>query len=274
MNVENKFELGLGKTEANFCSLSPISFLRRTASVYPNLVSVIYEDRRFSRSESYARCKRVASFLSQKGIGRGDTVAALLPNIPAMYELHFAVPMTGAVLNALNIRFNAEAIAFMLRHGEAKVVFVDPEFETVLADALNQFDIKPLVIRVDDAAFSASGKLGEIEYEAAVRLGDPDFSWTHPADEWDAIALSYTSGTTGDPKGVVTHHRGAYLNAVSNLLSAGVSERPLYLWTLPLFHCNGWCFPWSIAAAAGTNICLRKVDPQRSFSSSNSTPSR
>jgi len=262
----NPFDVGLDKNPANFVPLSPLSFLFRTAAVYPNHPSAIYEGRRFTWAQTRERCVRVASFLSQRGIGRGDTVAAMLPNIPAMNELHFAVPMTGGVLNTLNIRLDAGAIAFQLDHGGAKAIFVDPEFSDVIEEALTHMTgPKPLVIDVDDAAFAGGRRIGEIEYEAVVAAGNPDFTPVTPDDEWDAIALSYTSGTTGNPKGVVTHHRGAYLNAVSNILAANLGQHPVYLWTLPMFHCNGWCFPWTIAAAAGVNICLRKVDPARIF---------
>ena len=205
-------------------------------------------------------------FLSSRGVKRGDTVAAMLPNIPAMNELHFAVPMTGAVLNPLNIRLEAASLAFMLDHGGAKVILVDPEFSGVIAEALALMrGPKPFVIDVDDAAFPGGKRIGEIEYETALAAGDPAFVAVPPQDEWDAIALSYTSGTTGNPKGVVTHHRGAYLNAVSNILAGNLGQHPVYLWTLPMFHCNGWCFPWSIAATAGVNVCLRKVDPAKIF---------
>ena len=190
----------------------------------------------------------------------------MLPNIPAMNELHFAVPMADAVLNALNIRLDASSIAFQLDHGGAKIILVDPEFSSVIAEALMLMKgPKPFVIDVDDAAFAGGKRIGEIEYEAAVAEGDPNFEPMRPADEWEAIALSYTSGTTGNPKGVVTHHRGAYLNAVSNILAGNLGQHPVYLWTLPMFHCNGWCFPWTVAAAAGVNVCLRKVDPAKIF---------
>jgi fatty-acyl-CoA synthase len=260
------YGFGLDKTPANYVPLSPLSFLARTAAIYPGLPSTIYDDRVFTWAETYGRCRRMASFLRARGVSRGDTVATMLPNIPAMNELHFAVPMTGAVINTLNTRLDAAALAFMLDHGGAKVLLVDPEFTAVTAAALALMKgRKPLVVDVDDTAVAGAKRIGEIEYEAALASGDPDFAWSLPEDEWDAIALSYTSGTTGDPKGVVTHHRGAYLNAVSNVLAANLGPHPVYLWTLPMFHCNGWCFPWTIAATAGVNICLRKVDPTRIF---------
>jgi fatty-acyl-CoA synthase len=264
--AENRYNAGLDKNAANFVPLSPLSFLERTAAVYPGLPSAVYEGRTFTWAETYARCRRFASFLAGCGIGRGDTVAAMLPNIPAMNEAHFAVPMTGGVLNPLNVRLEAASLAFMLDHGGAKVILVDPEFSGVIAEALALMTgPKPFLVDVDDAAFSGGKRIGTIEYEAAVASGDPGFFAVPPQDEWDAIALSYTSGTTGNPKGVVTHHRGAYLNAVSNILAGGLGQHPSYLWTLPMFHCNGWCFPWSIAAAAGVNVCLRKVDPAKIF---------
>ena len=262
----NPYNVGLDKNAANFVPLSPLSFLFRTAAVYPNHLSAVYEDRSFTWSQTLERCRRVASFLSARGIGRGETVAAMLPNIPAMNEAHFAVPMTGGVLNALNIRLDASAIAFQLDHGGARIIFVDPEFADVITEALTLMKgPKPFVIDVDDAAFNGGHRIGKIEYEAVVVAGDPNFVPVTPQDEWEAIALGYTSGTTGNPKGVVTHHRGAYLNAVSNILAGNLGQHPSYLWTLPMFHCNGWCFPWTIAAAAGVNVCLRKVDPAKIF---------
>jgi fatty-acyl-CoA synthase len=264
--AQDQYSIGLDKTPANYVPLTPLSFLARSAAVYPDHVGTVYEDRSFTWSETYARCKRFASYLAGRGIGHGDTVAAMLPNIPAMNELHFAVPMAGAVLNALNIRLDAPSIAFQLDHGGAKIILVDPEFSGVIAEALTLMKgAKPFVIDVDDAAFAGGNRIGEIEYEAAVAQGDPSFVGKRPGDEWDAIALSYTSGTTGNPKGVVTHHRGAYLNAVSNILAGNLGQHPVYLWTLPMFHCNGWCFPWTIAAAAGINVCLRRVDPTKIF---------
>jgi fatty-acyl-CoA synthase len=264
--AENQYNIGLDKNSANFVPLSPLSFLDRSAAVYPDLPSAVYEGRNFTWAETYARCRRFASYLAGRGLGPGDTVAVMLPNVPAMNEAHFAVPMTGAVLNPLNIRLEAASLAFMLDHGGAKVILVDPEFSGVIAEALTLMSgQKPFVIDVDDAAFSGGSRIGDIEYEAAIAAGNPGFVAVPPQDEWDAIALSYTSGTTGNPKGVVTHHRGAYLNAISNVLAGGLGQHPVYLWTLPMFHCNGWCFPWSIAAVTGVNVCLRKVDPARIF---------
>src|ERR1700741_87353 len=253
----NQYEIGLDKNPANYVPLTPLSFLERSAAVYPNHVSAVYEDREFTWSQTCERCRRFASYLADHGIGEGDTVAAMLPNVPAMNELHFAVPMAGAVLNALNIRLDAPSIAFQLDHGGAKIILVDPEFTGVLAEALTLMKgEKPVVIDVDDAAFAGGKRIGAIEYEEALSQGDPDFVARWPADEWDAIALSYTSGTTGNPKGVVTPHRGAYLNAVSNILAGGLGQHPVYLWTLPMFHCNGWCFPWTVGAAAGVHVFL------------------
>ncbi len=263
---QSQYSIGLDKTPANFVPLTPLSFLARTAAVYPDHISTVYEGRVFTWAQTYARCRRFVSFLAARNIGSGDTVAAMLPNIPAMNEVHFAVPMAGAVLNALNIRLDASSIAFQLDHGGAKIILVDPEFAGVIAEALTLMTgPKPLVIDVDDAAFAGGKRIGELEYEDALSQGDENFTARPPQDEWDAIALSYTSGTTGNPKGVVTHHRGAYLNAVSNILAANLGPHPVYLWTLPMFHCNGWCFPWTIAAAAGINVCLRKVDPSKIF---------
>ena len=264
--AQNQYSTGLDKTPANFVALTPLSFLARTAAVYPDHISTVYEARVFTWSQTYARCRRFASFLAGRNIGHGDTVAAMLPNIPAMNELHFAVPMAGAVLNALNIRLDAASIAFQLDHGGAKIILIDPEFAGVISEALTLMTgPRPSVIDVDDSSFAGGKRIGELEYEDALSQGDENFTARLPQDEWDAIALSYTSGTTGNPKGVVTHYRGAYLNAVSNILAANLGRHPVYLWTLPMFHCNGWCFPWTIAAAAGINVCLRKVDPSKIF---------
>jgi len=262
----NQYQIGLDKTPANYVPLTPLSFLARSAAVYPDHLSTVYAGKSFTWGQTYERCRRFASYLAGRGIGEGDTVAAMLPNIPAMNELHFAVPMAGAVLNTLNIRLDPPSIAFQLDHGAAKIIVVDPEFSGVITEALKLMTgAKPFVIDVDDASYKGGSRIGAIEYEAALAEGDPAFEPRRPADEWDAIALSYTSGTTGNPKGVVTHHRGAYLNAVSNILAGGLGQHPVYLWTLPMFHCNGWCFPWTMAAAAGVNVCLRKVEPTRIF---------
>jgi len=265
MARSNSYNMGLDKNSANYTPLSPLSLLARSAYVYPTRTAVIHDDIKLTWADVYARSRRLASALKQRGIGIGDTVAAMLPNVPAMYEAHFGVPMCGAVLNTLNTRLDAEAIAFMLDHGEAKVLLTDREFSGTIEKALTLVKKKPLVIDVDDATFEGGKPLGEASYEAFIAQGDANFEWFLPDDEWNAISLNYTSGTTGNPKGVVYHHRGAYLNAVSNMLSWGMPPHPVYLWTLPMFHCNGWCFPWTIAAAAGTNVCLRRVDAQAIF---------
>jgi fatty-acyl-CoA synthase len=265
MRRTDPYELGLDKNEANFVALSPLSFIERSASVYPDRIAVIYGSRRQTWRDTYARCRRLASALRQRGVGVGDTVAVMLPNVPAMFEAHFGVPMTGAVLNTLNTRLDAEAIAFMLQHGEAKVLLTDREFAGVVEKALailgrSGDTQRPFVIEVEDDEAPAGKPLGDVAYESFLAHGDPAFAWTLPADEWNAIALNYTSGTTGNPKGVVTHHRGAYLNAVSNVVTWDVPRHAVYLWTLPMFHCNGWCFPWTLALQAATSVCLRKVD--------------
>jgi fatty-acyl-CoA synthase len=258
----NIYERDLGKTAANYAPLTPLSFLERAAYVYPDKVSIIHGAQRFTWKETYARCRRLASALAKRGIGVGDTVAVMLPNTPAMVEVHFGVPMTGATLNTLNTRLDAEAIGFMLEHGEAKVLITDKEFSSVIEKALRP-GIE--VIDVEDPEFKGGKRLGQKTYEELLAGGDPEFAWRWPQDEWEAISLNYTSGTTGNPKGVVYHHRGAYLNAVGNILVWGMPHHPVYLWTLPMFHCNGWCFPWTLAANAGTNVCLRKVDPELVF---------
>ena len=264
--TSNIYEQCLDKNAANFVPLSPLSFLERSATVFPLRVAVVYGPVRQTWGQTYERCRRLASALAQKGVGRGDTVAAMLPNVPAMFEAHFGVPMTGAVLNTLNTRLDAEAIAFMLRHGQAKVLLTDREFSAVIGKALELLgQQRPLVIEVEDESAPAGAAQGSITYEQFVSGGDPEFVWHLPLDEWDAIALNYTSGTTGNPKGVVTHHRGAYLNATSNVVTWAMPHHAVYLWTLPMFHCNGWCFPWTMALNAGTSVCLRRVDPALIF---------
>ena len=251
---------GLDRNRANYAVLTPLTFIERAAYVYPDHPSVLHGAQRFTWRETYERCRRLASALARRGIGRNDTVALMAPNIPAMYEAHFGVPMCGAVLNTLNTRLDAETIAFMLRHGGARALITDREFSATISRALELLDERLLVIDIDDPGYSGGTALGEIGYEAFLAEGDPEYPWQPPDDEWDAISLNYTSGTTGDPKGVVYHHRGAYLNAVSNVLDWDMSVHPVYLWTLPMFHCNGWCFPWSVAERAGTNVCLRRVE--------------
>jgi len=260
VTAANSYDLGLGRNSANYVALSPLSFLRRTAAVYPDRLSVIHGSFRTTWRETYVRSRRLASALAGRGVGRGDSVAVIAPNIPAMFEAHFGVPMVGAVLNALNTRLDAAAIAFMLEHGGAKVLICDRELSDVVGKALRMLERPPLVIDIDDPIGIGGERLGEVTYEEFLASGDPEFAWSLPPDEWDAIALNYTSGTTGNPKGVVLHHRGAYLNAVNNVVTWAMPHFPVYLWTLPMFHCNGWCFPWTVALKAGTNVCLRKVE--------------
>ncbi|OTG86634.1 acyl-CoA synthetase [Acinetobacter sp. ANC 4558] len=257
----------LPKTPANFVALTPLRYLERAAYIYPHQDAIIHGNRHISWQETYTRCRQFAHQLQRLGIQKNDTVSVLLPNIPAMIEAHFAVPMAGAVLNTLNTRLDAKTLAFMLEHAETKVLLVDAEFAELAKEALQLIPQEIYVIDVEDEQYEHPTKItiGQIEYETWLAQGDINFSWHLPEDEWDAISLNYTSGTTGNPKGVVYHHRGAYLNAASNILACGMTPRAKYLWTLPLFHCNGWCFAWSVAANGGTNICLRKIDPEFIF---------
>jgi len=257
----NKYEQGLGKNAANFTSLTPLSFIERTARVFPDRTAVVHGETQRSWTETYQRCIKLASALNRRGINKGDTVAMMLPNVPASLEAHFGVPMCGAVLNALNIRLDAKTIAFILDHGEAEVLLTDKEFAPVINEALSLCKAKPLVIDVDDVLAPDGELLGEIEYEAFLAEGNASYAWQYPENEWDAISLNYTSGTTGNPKGVVYHHRGAALNSLGNITAWAMPQRPKYLWTLPMFHCNGWCFPWTVTALAGTHICLRRTEP-------------
>ena len=258
----NPYDEGLERNAANFVALSPLSFLARTAAIHPERIALVHGLQRQTWAVTYRRCRQLASALQRAGVQTGQTVAAMLPNTPAMFEAHFGVPMAGAVLNTLNTRLDPEAIAFQLDHGEARVLLTDREFSSTIRRALALMTgPKPRVIDVADALFEGGDFLGEQEYEDFLASGDADFAWQLPSDEWNAIALNYTSGTTGNPKGVVTHHRGAYLNATSNVVTWAMPRHAVYLWTLPMFHCNGWCFPWTMALQAGTSVCLRRVDP-------------
>ncbi|MEJ2624835.1 MAG: acyl-CoA synthetase [Pseudolabrys sp.] len=258
--AQTPYDTDLDRNPANFQPLTPISFLDRAARVFPDHTAIIHGALRRNYAEFYARSRRLASALAKHGIKRGDTVSVLLANTPAMLECHYGVPMTQGVLNTLNTRLDAAIIAFSLDHAEAKVVITDREYSKTMKEALSLCKAKPLVIDYDDPEYKGPGeRLGEIEYEAFIAQGDPDYDWAMPDDEWDAISLNYTSGTTGDPKGVVYHHRGAHLLGVGNVVTCGMKKHPVYLWTLPMFHCNGWCFPWSISVVAGTHVCLRWV---------------
>jgi len=262
----NIYEQHLDMNAANYVPLSPLSFLARTADVYPAKTACVHGALRRSYAEVYQRCRRLASALARRGIGKGDTVAVMLPNVPPMLEVHFGVPMTGAVLNALNYRLDAKTLAFTLDHGEAKVLITDREFSPVIKEALALAIRKPLVVDYDDPEYQGPGeRLGGIEYEDFIKDGDAEYAWRLPETEWQAIALNYTSGTTGNPKGVVYHHRGAYLNAMGNVVSWSMPRHPVYLWTLPMFHCNGWCFPWTVTAIAGVHVCLRRVEAPAIF---------
>ncbi|ODS91228.1 MAG: acyl-CoA synthetase [Comamonas sp. SCN 65-56] len=265
---ESIYSQHLDRNNANFAPLTPLSFIERSAELYPERLAIVHGALRQTWAQTYARCRQLASSLRRAGIGKNDTVAVMLPNTPPMVEAHFGIPMAGAVLNALNTRLDPETVAFMLDHGEAKAVIVDPEFTPVMAKAiaLRKSSAPLLVIETEDALYGpAAQPLGGTRYEDFLVAGDATFAWELPEDEWDAIALNYTSGTTGNPKGVVYHHRGAAVNAISNILEWDMPKHSVYLWTLPMFHCNGWCFPWTVAARAGVNVCLRRVEAQAIF---------
>jgi fatty-acyl-CoA synthase len=254
------YDVDLERNAANFQPLTPLTFLDRAAAVYPDQTAIVHGTRSSNYRQFYARARQLASALARRGVKRGDTVSVMLANTPAMVEVHYGVPMAGAVLNTLNTRLDGAILGFTLDHAESKVLIVDREYSKVMKEALAGAKAKPLIIDYDDPEFTGTGdRLGSLEYEEFLCEGDPAFAWQMPGDEWDAISLNYTSGTTGDPKGVVYHHRGAYLLAMGNVLTCGMAKHPVYLWTLPMFHCNGWCFPWTLSIVAGTHVCLRAV---------------
>jgi len=263
--VSGKYEAGLERNAANHTPLTPLEFLRRAAEVYPDRTAVVDRARRFSYQDFYGRARCLASALERRGVGRGDTVSFMAPNCEALLLAHFAVPMCGAVLNALNYRLDGPTVRFILEHAETKVLFTDREYAGVIEKALDGLPERPLIIDIDDPEACGGHLLGEEEFEAFLDEGDPDYRWQGPGDEWDPIALNYTSGTTGNPKGVVYHHRGAFLNAMANCLVFGVDRVAVYLWTLPMFHCNGWTYPWAVTAVGGTHVILRNVEPATIF---------
>ncbi|MBO0333094.1 acyl-CoA synthetase [Sneathiella sp. CAU 1612] len=258
--TNNPYQADLDSNPANYEPLTPLTFLARSAEVYPEKTAIIHGDLSYSYREFYARARQLASALTKRGIGEGDTVSMMAPNIPSVLEAHYGVPMTGAVLNTLNTRLDAQSLAFILDHAECKLLLTDREYSSLIKEALSLTKVKPIVIDIDDSLAEGGELIGDMEYETFLATGDSEFDWQEPVDEWQAISLNYTSGTTGDPKGVVYHHRGAYLSAMGNAVSWSLPKHPVYLWTLPMFHCNGWCFPWTLTAVGGTHVCLRKIE--------------
>ena len=267
MSEETIYDRDLPRRPANYAPLTPVDFLVRSASVYPDKVAVVHGDWRITYAELAGRCRRLAAALAARGVGRGDTVSIMAPNVPAMLEAHYGVPMCGAVLNAINYRLDAATVAFILEHAESKVLLTDREFSPTIAEALERTSASPLVVDIDDPLCESGERVGECDYEAFIAGANPAFEPPALADEWDAISLCYTSGTTGNPKGVVTHHRGAWLNAIGQVMAMGLTERSRYLWTLPMFHCNGWTYTWAVTGVGGTHVCLRKIDPALIFAS-------
>ena len=263
--MTNPYETDLPRTPANYQPLTPLTFLERSAQVFPDHTAIVHGSQRISYADFHSRAKCLASALSKRGIGKGDTVSVMLSNTPPMLFAHYGVPMIGAVLHSINTRLDAAVIAFQLDHSDSRIVIVDREFATVMGEALDKASVTPLVVDFDDpdypadAPFPKGERIGSLDFEELMSEGDPEFAWRMPDDEWEAISLNYTSGTTGNPKGVVYHHRGAAMMVYGNVISAGMGRHPVYLWTLPMFHCNGWCFPWSLSVVAGTHVCLRWV---------------